>query len=240
MAPTSKAAKSAAFPTSSDPTSLSSTNAPAPAAATGLTLADGRPGRGAVIPANRPAIETQFNGTADPNSVHVYVDSLDVTSSTSRSPSGFLYSPQSDLQAMQHTVRVTGKDTSGASFDRSWRFTSGTTSTTNFIRGVRPANNATIGSSFTVSGTTLPNSIVVIQAGVTNNPTTLGGAIGAILGVGGGGAPARGQLTANPDGTFSTSVNLNVQSGATVQLVVNSTAPSGAAAPPVNRTLQVR
>lgn len=211
------------------------------AAASPLRLGNIQPGRGVSVAARRPEIEAQFtNGSADPNSLHVSLDQLDITASTSRSPSGFVYSPPSDLQSGAHMVRVTGKDSNGAPFQLGWRFESGTSAVVNFLTNLTPAEGATVGRQFTVHGKTLPGAQVVVQVGSTNGGNTVAGQIGAILGLGGG-ASVRNEVTANADGTFATVIGINAAPGATLQMVVSSTdARTKAAAPPINRTLTVQ
>jgi hypothetical protein len=226
---------------------LSNGGAPAAAAAAAvagsrLRLGPIRPGRDADVPTRRPTIEAQFAGAAaDPNTLKITLDDLDVTSQTSRSPSGFVYSPPSDLQSMRHVVRVTGNDASGAPFEAHWSFTSGTSAVQNTLSDVSPRDGAEVGSQFTVSGRSLPGALVVVQVGATaGNPTTVAGAVGSILGLGGG-ANVRNEVTANADGSFSTVVAINAESGTTLQMIVNSTDPrSKASARPIARKLIVR
>ncbi len=215
---------------------------PAAGAQSALRLTSVEPGRGTSAPARRPTIEAQFTGAqADPNSLRVTLDQLDVTSATSRSPAGFVYSPPSDLQSMRHEVRVTGKDASGAPFDYRWSFISGTSASETSLHGVAPADGAQVGTQFTVRGTTSPGATVVVQVGAAQgNANTVAGAVGSILGLGGG-ANVRNQVTANADGSFSTVVQINAASGTPLQLVVNATDPqTKAAARTVSRTLTVR
>jgi len=225
---------------------LSNGGAPAPATAavagSRLRLGPIRPGRDADVPTRRPTIEAQFAGlAADPNSLKITLDDLDITPQTSRSPSGFVFSPPSDLQSMRHIVRITGNDTTGAPFDARWSFTSGTSGVQNTLSEVSPRDGAEVGSQFTVSGRSLPGALVVVRVGAAaGNPTTVAGAVGSILGLGGG-ANVRNEVTANADGSFSTVVAINAESGTTLQMVVNSTDPrSKAAARTIARKLTVR
>ncbi len=207
-----------------------------------LRLGPVRPMRDASVPAQRPTVEGQFAGApADPNSLRITLDDLDVTAATTRTPSGFVYSPPSDLQSMRHVVRVVGHDTSGAPFDMRWSFTSGTSAVVNELSGIAPQNGAQVGSQFTVSGRTLPGALVVVQVGAAaGNPSSVAGAVGSILGLGGG-ANVRNEVTANADGSFSTVVAINALPGTTLQVVINSTDPrTKAAARPVARTLTVQ
>ena len=219
-------------------------NAPPPQAAApsnnGLRLANVNPGRGATVASHRPEITATFSGgTADPNSLRITLDGLDITSSTSRSPSGIDYQPSSPLQSMQHTVTITGRDSGGVAFHRGWSFTSGNSSLSANLEVGTPANGATVGNTFQVSGHTTPGAHVVIQAGVTQVNVT--NVIGALLGQGGGGNSAQNDLTADGNGNFSTQVSIGAPSGSRIGLVVSSTDPrTGASAPPVRRTLTVQ
>jgi hypothetical protein len=216
--------------------------APAPPAGSSVRLGELAPSRDANVAARRPTVEAQFRGAqVDPNSLRITLDELDITPSTSRSPSGFVYSPPSDLQSMRHEVRVTGHDANGAPFDDRWHFTSGTSSVENRLADVSPGNGAQVGSQFTVSGETLPGATVIVQVGATQtNPTTIAGAVGSILGLGGG-ANVRNQVTANRDGSFLTVVAIDAPPGTNLQMVVNSTDPrTKTAARPITRSLTVR
>lgn len=189
--------------------------AAAPAKST-ITLQRVRPGNGRTVSTVRPTIEAMFaNGTADPNTVHMRLDGLDVTSETTRSPNGVVYSPPSDLMSQSHHVVVTGRDTNGRPFDLAWSFTSGTAQTSNYIRNLSPADGQRVPGTFSVSGVTLPNSTVEIDAGasVSVGPIAFGGDHERI------------QATADGDGRFSQQVQLNAQPGQVVTVVITSTAP---------------
>ena len=88
-----------------------------------ISLATTAPLRGSHITSRTPTIDGTFTGgTADPNTVHVTLDDLDVTGDTVRNPHGFSYAPRSPLQSGQHFVRVNGNDTNGHAFGRGWDF----------------------------------------------------------------------------------------------------------------------
>lgn len=176
-----------------------------------------RPENNSVVESNRPTIEGVFaDGNADPNTIRIILDQLDVTQYATRSPGGFVYSPPSDLQAEGHRLRVVGKDTSGAPFDLAWTFRSGVDQARNSITDLRPNNGEAVGPNFTVSGRTMPNSLVTIDAGAQ---TVLGGLVSF------GGDHLRIETQADQNGNFSREVHLNTQQGATVTLVVTSTEP---------------
>jgi hypothetical protein len=80
----------------------------------------------AIVPTRRPRIEGRFqNGRANPDTLRVILDQLDVTAQTTRSPNGFVYSPPSDLLSQHHIVFVRGRDMNGQPFDFHWDFTTG-------------------------------------------------------------------------------------------------------------------
>jgi hypothetical protein len=82
-----------------------------------LRVVDVRPARDGAAGSRRPTIEANFaDGRANPNTVRVSVDGLNVTNDTSRSPSGIVYNPPSDLQSGRHQVRVEGTDMNGTPF----------------------------------------------------------------------------------------------------------------------------
>ena len=87
-----------------------------------IHLATTLPQRGTHITQRQPTIEGTFDHSADPNSLHVVLDGLDVTSDSSRNPNGFTFAPRSPLQAGAHLVRVSGNDTRGVPFSRAWDF----------------------------------------------------------------------------------------------------------------------
>jgi hypothetical protein len=142
---------------------------------------------------------------------------------------------------MRHVVRVTGTDRSGAPFEAHWSFTSGTSTVENVLSGVTPLQGADVPHQFTVRGRSLPAALVVVQVGSTAaNPNSVAGAVGSILGLGGG-ASVRNEVTAGPDGSFSTVIAIDAPPGTTVQMVVSSTDPrTKAAAPSISRTLTLR
>jgi hypothetical protein len=91
-----------------------------------IRLGDVQPARGAAVETRRPTIQAQFvGGRAMPNSLRITLDGTDVTDQATRSAVGFVFTPQSPLQSMEHVVRVHGRDTNGGEIDQSWRFASG-------------------------------------------------------------------------------------------------------------------
>jgi len=190
----------------------------APAA---VQLNDLSPGNGAVVGSNRPTIRGSFSQSVDPNSVHITLDGRDVSTTTEIASGYFVFIPPYSLTATQHTVHVTGRSTGGVGFDQSWSFTSGTTVVHNYIRDVVPADGSHVSGTFTVTGTTLPNSRVHVVAASQ-------AVFGGIFVIPAGSYSA--DLTADPSGRFSQQVSFNVAGGGTVTLRITSTAPTTNAA----------
>ena len=203
-----------------------------------LALSAVQPGRGEVVAARRPTVEAEFGrAQADPNTVKVEIDGLNVTEQSSRSPRGIVYSPPSDLQSGPHAVRVSGQDTNGAPFEARWNFTSGTAQVTNMISDLRPGDGASVRDTFTVTGRTLPGARVVVQAG-TVNQRAAENVIGQLLGVGAGNASIRSEVIADGAGNFQAPIALQARQGQQITLVVDSTdARTKTAAPRVVRNL---
>jgi hypothetical protein len=217
-------------------------DAPSLPAQNALTLRTVRPENNATVETRRPMIEAQFGQTqADPNTVHVVLDGRDVSNESSRSASGIVFSPRSDLQSGQHTIHVAGRDANGRPFDQAWQFTTGTATITNFIDNLQPLDNATVTPSFVVTGYTAPNSQVIVQVGtIGNDQLTVSGAIGQILGIGPSSNAVRVETAADANGVFSVRITIGAGSGQQLGLVVDSTEPRTQAAARARRTLVVR
>jgi copper amine oxidase-like protein len=209
-----------------------------------ITLTNEQPARGATVAARRPTIGASFaGGTADPNTVRVMLDTTDITNESTRSPRGFLFVPNGPLTPGAHRVRVSGTDSNGNPFQRTWAFTSGTsTASAGQIVNVRPTNGTTVGQQFTVSGSTSPGARVTIQVGASQaRANTVGGLIGALLGAGGQTNTASGTVTADANGRFSQVVNINAPSGTQLVLTITATDPNtGASGTPVQETLTIQ
>jgi copper amine oxidase-like protein len=210
-----------------------------------ITLASEQPARGATVTSRRPTIGATFaGGTVDPSTVRVTLDGTDITNQSTRSPRGFLYVPDSPLTPGAHRVRVSGTDSNGGPFSRTWAFTSGTsTASAGQIVNVQPANGTTVGQQFTVSGRTSPGARVTIQVGTsTARANTVGGLIGALLGAGGNQSnTASATITADGNGRFSQQVNINAPSGSQLVLTITATDPTtGASGTPVQETLNIQ
>jgi hypothetical protein len=202
------------YDASSQTVNISSAGA---APATTVQLVNVRPAPEAVVAARSPAVSGAFSASVDPNSVRISLDGRDVSSTTDISGNDFLFTPPYALTPERHVVRVTGKSSDGTSFDRSWEFTTGTSSASNYLTNLRPVNGSTVSTSFSVSGTTMPNASVHIVA----VPTAV---IGGVLAVSPGTYVA--DVTADSNGTFSQTVNVTAVSGGSLALRITSVAPT--------------
>jgi Copper amine oxidase N-terminal domain len=203
-----------------------------------LMLSKVFPGRDQTVGARRPTIEADFGAAeANPNSVRVELDGLNVTDQASRSPRGVVFSPPSDLESGRHEVRVAGTDMNGMPFEARWNFVSGTSTVSNIITDLRPGPGASVRDSFTVSGKTLPGARVVVQVG-TVNERSQENVIGQLLGVAQGNTSVRSEVTADGAGNFAAPVQIDAHPGQPMTLVVDSTdARTQTAAPRVVRNL---
>jgi hypothetical protein len=174
------------------------------------------PDQGAVQ-SNKPAVSATFSQPVDPNSVKVTVDDRDVTSSTAISPSDMLFTPPYALSNSSHTVRVTGSTKTGSSFDKSWSFTSGSSTTDDYLNNVLPANGTMVGGTFTVSGTALPNSRIHIAAASVQ-------LVNGVFRIPAGNYSA--DLSADANGFFSQVVTITVASGGNVTVRITAYRPS--------------
>jgi hypothetical protein len=206
-----------------------------------LTIAAFHPGNDETVAARRPTVEADFaRAQADPNSIRITIDGLNVTDQASRSPRGVVFSPPSDLQSGRHTVTVAGVDTNGMSFDTHWSFVSGTSTVSNTITDLRPGNDANVRNQFVVSGHTMPGARVVVQVGSVNQ-RTIENAIGQLLGNGSDSINVRNEVIADGSGNFETPINVQARQGQALTLVVDSTdARTQSAAPRVVRNLTIQ
>jgi hypothetical protein len=205
-----------------------------------VALAAVFPGRGESVPARRPTIEANFNEPrANPNSIRIDVDGLNVTDQSSRSPRGVVFSPPSDLQSGPHQVRISGTDMTGAPFEGRWSFNSGTSTVVNMITDVHPGPDANVHDQFTVSGHTLPGARVVVQVATVNRPTAAN-VVGQLLGNGGANDNVRSEVIADGNGYFAAPIEIQAHPGQPLTLVVDSTdAQTKSAAPRVVRNLTI-
>ena len=204
-----------------------------------LQLAGVRPARGEAVTARRPTIEADFtDAQANPNSVRIEIDGLNVTDQSSRSPRGVVYSPPSDLQSGKHDVHVSGTDVNGMPFDGRWTFVSGTSTVSNAISDLRPGNDAHVRDQFTVTGHTMPGARVVVQVGTVDRPRD--NVIGQLFGTAGGTDNVRSEVIADGSGNFQAPITISAHPGQMLTLVVDSTdAQTKSAAPRLVRNLTV-
>jgi hypothetical protein len=187
------------------------------------------PSPGAQISGTQPVISADFSHRVKANSVRVFVDGGDVTGSSERTDTGVEYTPRPPLRAGRHTVRISGTDSSGARFDRSWSFSTiaAPPATKNFVTVSSPQPNASVPRTFTVSGSTLPNASVRIVAGRLSG-NGMQDAFNFLAG------SVTTDVTADIRGNFSRQITINLPSAGAVGLTVTSTARN------TNQTAQAR
>ena len=167
-----------------------------------------------------PAIHANFSQPVNRDSMRVTIDGNDVTSNVYANANGFDVTPTSALSAGGHRVNVSGSTQSGASFSTGWSFRTTGASTENYIRAISPAPGGTVGSNFTISGRTLPNSSVHIVASGEAN------AFGGLLQIGTG--TFQTDVNADSSGVFTARIALNTTNGGQVRVIMQSIAPGGA------------
>lgn len=167
-----------------------------------------------------PAIHANFSEPVNRDSMHVSIDGTDVTANVYANSNGFDVTPSSPLSASGHRVTVTGTTQAGASFSTGWSFRTTSSTAENYIRAIAPAAGATVGSNFTITGRTLPNSSVHIVASGEAN------AFGGLLQIGTG--TFQTDVNADGNGVFSAQIAINAPSGGQVRVIMQSTAPGGA------------
>ena len=167
-----------------------------------------------------PAIHAEFSEPVQRDSLQVSIDGQNVTNNVYVNANGFDVTPPAPLIAGNHTVTVRGTTQAGANFTTGWNFTTSSASAANnFIRNVTPQQNATVGSTFTLTGHTLPNSTVhVVASGQAS--------VGGIFQVGTGTFQTNAQADAN--GQFTANIAVNAVHGEQLRVLVQSTAPGGA------------
>jgi hypothetical protein len=187
-----------------------------------VQLRDQRPAPGATED-RFVEIAANFSPQADGASVRVRLDGNDITSRSGVSPGGFSYKPPAPLDFGNHSVRVTGRGRAGLPFDRSWSFAvrTGPRPISVVIRS--PNENAAVGRTFDVAGTTAPKASVRVTAGAAQSGT----------------GQFSGTTTAGPRGNFSISVTLATLLGQqTVTVRIVATDPSSSQT--AEKSLQLR
>lgn len=165
-----------------------------------------------------PLIAADFSEPVNRDSLRIAIDGNDVTGQAYSSNSGFRVTPSSALGAGTHHVRVTGTTQAGSSFATGWTFTAQNGGTVNYIHNVSPANGSKVGSNFTLTGVTRPNSQVHVVA--QGSASVFGG----IFQVGTG--TFQTDVTADGSGSFTVPISVNATGGGHVRVIVTSTAPN--------------
>jgi hypothetical protein len=182
------------------------------------------PAPGAHVTERFPRITAEFTHVVSPRSVRLSVDGHDVTDRGRVSAAGFTYTPVAALQSGSHTVRVTGRDVTGASFSGEWSFVvihSGATEI--HLTVSEPLPDARVGRRFEVRGNTVAGAQIQVTAGPRSGAT----------------GQFSGDTTADAHGNFHVSVALRTLRG---QLAVNArvTATDPVSARSTSTTLQLR
>jgi hypothetical protein len=180
------------------------------------------PAPGTTVSGVRPQISGTFPIPVNPNAVRVRLDGRDITPAAYVSTRAFSYDPQYDLPYGTHQVAVRA---SGVA--QEWEFTNAPVPSPNFLSDVSPPNGAVVAPTFTIRGTTQPESHVHIVA-ATN------------LQVGFGEVNANtvtADVVADPNGRFGRTIVIVDISSGVIDVRITSTAPDGAVAV---RTLRLR
>ncbi len=162
---------------------------------------------GAVIASNAPTISGNFSEAVNPNSVRIHLDNRDITNMGTYVGSDSFQFTLPTLPPGQHTVTVSGNAATGGAFSQSITFRSGADVSKPFvsnveINGVGAANGQQVPSTYTVTGSTIPNATVQIVIGYQTS--LLNGLIPL-------GANTNSQtVTADGNGRFSANVNSSV------------------------------
>ena len=181
-------------------------------------LRDLEPTRDASVGSRRPTISANFAQPVDPNSVRVTLDGLDVTRDATRSPSGFIYAPTSPLQSMPHTVEVMGNFQGGQPFSERWHFATGASAERNSLTITSPLDGSPVGRRFVITGRTVPNALVHVDAGASANFAGRSFAFGS--------NNYEGDTTADGNGNFSAPVVVQSFPGASIGVTITSTDPA--------------
>ena len=191
---------------------------PIPTQNSGIRLVDRDPYPTAI--STSPIIKASFTEPINRDSLRVSLDGRDLTSLTYASPTSFYVSPNYQLGLGEHTVTVSGTTQSGEQFTRSWTFNARNATGANFINDVRPAPNSSgVGSTFTLTGATLPGSSIHIVAQGSQN-------LFGVFQVGSGTYQTDTQASAG--GIFRAQISLSGGSGSQVRVLIRSTSPAGA------------
>ena len=167
-----------------------------------------------------PAIHAEFSEPVRRDSLRVTIDGNDVTNNVYANANGFDVTPSSPLSQGSHRVHVSGTTQAGDNFNTGWSFTTGAASTNNFIGGISPSPNASVGGNFTLTGRTLPNSHVHVVA--SGESSAFGGLLQVTTGT------FQTDTTADANGRFSINIAAAGGNGGQLRVLLQSTAPNGA------------
>jgi hypothetical protein len=182
------------------------------------------PAPGANVAQRFPHITAEFTHVVSPRSVQLWLDGNDVTDRARVSAAGFSYTPAAALQSGSHTVRVTGRDVTGANFSGEWSFVVIHSSATEIHLTIgEPLPEARVGRRFVVQGNTIANSEIRVTAGSRS------GANGQFSG----------DTTADAHGDFQMSVMLRTLRGQ-LAVYVRVTATDPVTSRSTSTTLQLR
>ncbi|HEY9179291.1 MAG TPA: stalk domain-containing protein [Candidatus Baltobacteraceae bacterium] len=193
---------------------------PQPATNQSFYLKNEHPSNGSTVHSTHPNLSAEFSEAVNRDSLRVSVDGRDLTSQVFANTNGFNVTPNWELVPGTHHVAVSGTTAAGASFSTGWSFSTSAGAAANFIRSISPAPGSRVGSSFTLSGKTLPGSHVHIVA--SGEASALGGLFQIGTGT------FQTDVTADGNGNFSAPIGLNAVSGGQVRVIITTTSPGGA------------
>lgn len=193
---------------------------PQPSVNQSFYLKNQHPGSGGTVNTTHPNLSAQFSEPVNRDSLKVSVDGRDVTQDVYANTNGFNVTPNWELTPGSHHVAVTGATAAGANFNTGWSFSTAAGTAANYLRNINPGPGAKVGSSFTLTGTTVPGSHVhVVASGEAS-------AFGGLFQIGTG--TFQTDVTADGSGHFDAPIALNAPSGGQVRVLVTTTSPGGA------------
>lgn len=180
-------------------------------------LVSEHPAPGGSVGNLHPQITASFSEPVNRDSLRVYINGADVTSSayTNSGGSGFTVIDPNTLASGTNRVRVVGDTSAGQRFDTGWSFTASDNGTApNYLRNITPANNTQTSGGFTLRGATRPGATIHV----------IGEASATAFGVFPISTGSFNQTaTADGNGQFSVPISLNKVNGGHIRLVVTST-----------------
>lgn len=183
-------------------------------------LQNQHPASGATVRNTHPNLSAQFSEPVNRDSLRVSVDGRDVTPQVYANPNGFNVTANQELTPGTHHVTVGGTTAAGEGFNTGWSFNTQAGAAANYLHSLSPGPGSKVGSSFTLSGTTVPGSHVhVVASGEAS-------ALGGLFQIGTG--TFQTDVTADGNGHFSAPIALNAVSGGQVRIIITTTSPGGA------------